>query len=56
MRDAGNEGMFFLSAKDERQSPGTEYCCSTALMIPNSNILFSKQFFADLLRFKLSQK
>ena len=33
--------MFLLSAKDESQMPGT---------------LFSKQFFVDLPRFKLSQK
>ena len=30
-------GMFFLSAKDEIQLLGTEPCCSTAFMIPNSN-------------------
>ena len=48
-------GMFFLSTKDESQSQGTQYCCSTALMFPNSNFIL-KTIFADLFRFKLSQK
>ena len=29
--------MFFLSPEDESRSPGTGRCCSTALMISNSN-------------------
>ena len=36
--------MFFLSAKDESQSPGPEHCCSTALMIPNSNFILKTIF------------
>ena len=45
MRDAGNEvGYVFLSAKDESQLPGTEHCCSTALMIPNSNFILKTIF------------
>ena len=38
-------GMFFLSAKDESQWPGTEHCCSTALMIPNSNFILKTIFW-----------
>ena len=37
-------GMFFLSTKDESQSQGTEHCCSTALMIPNSNFILKTIF------------
>ena len=42
---AGQLGMFFLSPEDESQSPGTgRCCCSTALMIPNSNFILKTNF------------
>ena len=46
MRDAGNEvGYVFPVSQTESQSPGTEHCCSTALMIPNSNFILKTIFW-----------
>ena len=49
---AGQLGMFFFSPKDESRSLGTGRCCSTALVIPNSNFIL-KAIFADLYRLKI---